>query len=137
MTTRKFTVNHEPIGQPRHRVTTRGGYAQQYLPKSHPVHGFKTAIRLAFGRRAPVNGPIGIMITAFFPRPKSKIWKRREMERYAHTSKPDIDNVVKSVLDALNGWAWRDDAQIFSVIASKWVCGGGEAARVVIDITAV
>lgn len=35
------------------------------------------------------------------------------------TKKPDIDNLVKSVLDALNGIAWYDDNQIVTLSASK------------------
>ena len=36
-----------------------------------------------------------------------------------HTVKPDIDNLTKAVLDALNGLAWYDDAQIVELNASK------------------
>ena len=31
------------------------------------------------------------------------------------TKKPDVDNVVKIVLDALNGFAWHDDAQVIDL----------------------
>ena len=57
------------------------------------------------------------------------------MERYAHTGKPDLDNVLKAVFDAMNNWAWKDDSQIWSVVASKWVCGGDESPRVEVAIT--
>lgn len=36
-----------------------------------------------------------------------------------HTKKPDVDNLVKAVLDALNGVAWEDDSQIVRLSASK------------------
>ena len=35
------------------------------------------------------------------------------------TKKPDIDNIVKNILDALNVMAWADDAQVVSLIVSK------------------
>ena len=35
------------------------------------------------------------------------------------TKKPDIDNMQKAVLDALNGLAWDDDSQIVKVTAEK------------------
>lgn len=34
--------------------------------------------------------------------------------------KPDIDNVVKIIMDALNGAAYKDDKQVVSVFASKF-----------------
>lgn len=34
--------------------------------------------------------------------------------------KPDIDNILKILLDALNGIAFEDDIQIVSVIAEKF-----------------
>ena len=35
------------------------------------------------------------------------------------TKTPDIDNLLKTVLDGLNGVAFRDDAQVCEVVASK------------------
>lgn len=39
---------------------------------------------------------------------------------YAPQSKPDIDNVAKSVLDALNGVAYVDDKQVYSLTCDKF-----------------
>lgn len=36
-----------------------------------------------------------------------------------HVKKPDLDNVVKLVLDALNGVAWDDDQQVNCIFAKK------------------
>ena len=36
-----------------------------------------------------------------------------------HTSRPDLDNLLKAVLDALNGVAFLDDSQITEVRAVK------------------
>ena len=35
------------------------------------------------------------------------------------TKKPDIDNIIKAVLDALNGIAYKDDTQVVQVMAQK------------------
>lgn len=37
----------------------------------------------------------------------------------AHIKKPDLDNMAKSVLDALNGLAYIDDSQIYSLTLFK------------------
>jgi len=134
---REFIVLHEPVGQPRHRVSTINGIARMYLPSRHPVHAFKQALRLAFGQRRPSQLPIGIVVKAWFPRPKAKTWKRRPMPAYRHTSKPDCDNVLKAVLDALNGLAWVDDAQICSALVQKYVCDGESSPRCEIVIREV
>lgn len=39
------------------------------------------------------------------------------------TKKPDVDNIVKIVLDALNGLAWHDDAQVTFLAVSKEYTG--------------
>ena len=129
-----YIVHHEPVGQPRHRISTRGGFSKMYLPSRHPVHGFKRAIRLAVGKPVKHKGAVEIVVNAWFSRPKSKTWKRKPMPAYRHTSKPDADNVLKAVLDALNGVAWIDDAQIVTATVRKFVCSGDCVSRVEISI---
>lgn len=130
----EFTVEHEPVGQPRHRVGTIGGKSRLYLPSRHPIHAFKRVIKQAYGKRKHLLGPLKIVVNAWFPRPKSKIWKRLPMTAYFHESKPDCDNVLKAVLDALNKVAWNDDAQISVATVRKYVCSGSEVSRVEILI---
>jgi len=44
---------------------------------------------------------------------------KRRFANVAHTSKPDLDNMVKLVKDALTGVFWRDDSQIDALDARK------------------
>ena len=53
-----------------------------------------------------------------FSRPLPKKAPQRD-DGKPDTSKPDIDNLCKSVLDALSGVAWRDDAQVTVLNAEK------------------
>lgn len=39
---------------------------------------------------------------------------------YVPQTKPDIDNIAKSVLDALNGVAYIDDKQVYSLTCNKY-----------------
>lgn len=50
--------------------------------------------------------------------------------------RPDLDNVQKCVLDALNGLSWNDDKQVIGVVCTS---GGvdADAPRVEIDIMAM
>lgn len=66
--------------------------------------------------------PLTVSITFGMPIPKSAS-KKRKTDMAAgiipHTVKPDCDNLVKSILDALNKAAWYDDAQIVEIRCSK------------------
>lgn len=61
-------------------------------------------------------GPVGLTIDAIAPLPKSR---PKSVTEEWWTMKPDVDNVVKLVMDALSGLAWRDDAQVVVVKAAK------------------
>ena len=52
------------------------------------------------------------------------------MPRLPHISVPDVDNLFKSVADALKGIAWRDDSQVCACSIEKWVAAGGESPHV-------
>jgi len=132
-----FDVLGEPIGQPRHRVSTIGGRARTYLPKSHPVHGYKAAIRAAFtakaGKWETITGPVHLAVYLQFEMPKS--WsrkKREELIEQKHVGKPDLDNVLKAVCDALTDCgAWQDDRQVASIfIAKRWSERGKTTIRI-------
>ena len=63
-----------------------------------------------------------LYITALYAPVKSTSKKQRERmlrDEILPTKKPDIDNIVKVVADALNGVAYRDDTQIVKIIAEK------------------
>ena len=55
-----------------------------------------------------------VMIEAVFPIPKSwtRAKKAEAMAGKLPPGKPDIDNILKVVLDGLNGIAYEDDKQV-------------------------
>lgn len=126
--TKSFTLSipGPPVAQPRHRISTRGGYAKAYLPKDHPVHVFKKAIALQAAGYIHFAGAVEVSIVAWFPMPSS--WskkKRREHEGRWHIQKPDGDNIAKAVLDALSEH-WADDCQVaILTVQKRWWSGTG------------
>lgn len=130
-------VPGEPIARPRQRVGVIAGHARTFTDGKHPVHAYKAAIRLAWQASGGTlcDGPVAVNIVAVFPRPKSKVWKSKPMPSYPHTIKPDVDNVQKSCLDALNGLAYRDDSQVFIATVTKRVAAGDEQPRTEIEVT--
>jgi hypothetical protein len=61
-----LSVPGEPVGQPRHQVCTIGGRPRMYLPKSHPVFGFKAAIRRHSLRMLASGERFGVRCTSAF-----------------------------------------------------------------------
>ena len=65
---------------------------------------------------------ISVDVTAVYPIPKSVTKATRaaiEEGKILPKKKPDIDNVLKIVLDSLNGIAYKDDAQVVMVSGKK------------------
>ena len=62
-----------------------------------------------------MTGPLEIDVSFFLPRPKSLPKKIAY-----HTKRPDLDNLLKSVLDALNGVVFKDDSQVVAIQAYKY-----------------
>lgn len=127
-----------PIAQPRPRaVNVQGRSMLVSNPAKHPVTAFKATCQLIARNEyqgPPLDGPISLTIVFILPRPKVKIWKKQPMPRERHNKRPDLDNLVKSVVDALSGLLWRDDAQIYHVDASKFVASGEEQPHVGISV---
>lgn len=70
---------------------------------------------LALGARPLMTGAVHLQIEAVFRVPSSWSKKLREAAlagEVEYTGKPDRDNIEKLVMDALNGVAWMDDAQV-------------------------
>jgi len=78
--------------------------------------------------KSPIVGAIKIEVHVYVQRPKSLSKKIVNC-----TKRPDLDNYVKLVFDALNKVAYNDDGQIIELIATK---SYGEP-RVIIKITEV
>ena len=134
----EFKVPAVPVAQPRARATSIGGHARVYEPTSHPIAAFKASVRLAAScafSGGALTGPLRVDCLFLFPRPKSLIFKKRDMPRVRHIKKPDADNLAKSVLDALNGLVWVDDCQVCECVLTKWIAAGDEQPHVLVRVT--
>ena len=129
-----ITVPGLPIAQPRHKATTIGGAARMYLPGSHPVHAFKAAVALSWGPREMRTGPLHVVIDCRFPMPQTHAKKIGKKPWPAMTSRPDCDNLAKSICDALNGIAWLDDKQIVALDVRKIYAPPGHGGETEITV---
>lgn len=116
----RVILHGTPAAKARPRFTRNG---RTYTDaKTKAAEGALLAAYLVEAAGRPAHdGPVSVHVRATFPVPESwPKWRRKlaQLGRWAHTTKPDLDNLVKT-LDALNGHAWRDDAQIDHICATK------------------
>ena len=88
---------------------------------------YERLIRKAFldagGNAIPSDCYVGITVDAYFQIPKSYTKGKRlacEHNINRPDKKPDIDNILKIVLDGLNGVAYADDKQVIEVRCRKF-----------------
>lgn len=117
-----FTVMGNPQGKERPRFDSRRKII--YTPEK--TKSYEVLVRTSYSTQCrnelPLSGAVKAEITAYFPIPKSaKKAEREAMEAGTRkpTVKPDMDNIIKAILDALNGYAYKDDAAVVEVIAEK------------------
>jgi len=67
-----------------------------------------------------LEGELMMSVKAFFQIPKTKIKLFEKGALGRPTSRPDGDNILKLVSDALNGLAYKDDSQIVTATVEKW-----------------
>jgi Holliday junction resolvase RusA-like endonuclease len=132
----KIFIPGEPIAQPRVKVSTKGGFARAYVDAKHPIHAYKQAIRLAYVNAGGevLEGPVSVRIVCWFKRPASHSKKRREHGE-PKVSKPDLDNLAKAVLDALNEIAYNDDGQVCWLYVQKYYVGPCDHSGTEIEVT--
>lgn len=118
----KFDV--KPMAKQSFRTTRTG---QKYLDAS--VIKYRKAIRnmaiaqMRNQKAEKIEGAVNMNIIYAFRRPQSLSKKERnEIDNgkiVPKTTKPDIDNLTKAILDALNGIVWKDDAQVTQIKIQK------------------
>ncbi len=124
-----------PRGKGRPRASSVNGRASVYTPSA--TRRWEAQLALMAQAQVPnhkqLEGPLWVDILAIVPRPKRLMRKKDPDAEVWSEVKPDIDNIDKSVLDALKAF-WRDDAQICRLVTEKAHAAKGERARVYVRI---
>jgi Holliday junction resolvase RusA-like endonuclease len=129
-----FIVKGIPTAKARPRFTTINGKIRAYTPKKSI--NYEKLIRSVAEKyiTKPIDGPVGLYIHFYLPRPKRLIWKTKQMPAIYTDKRPDIDNLAKSVIDGLNNVAFLDDGQIAMLHIKKRYCEGNNQSRTSIKI---
>jgi Holliday junction resolvase RusA-like endonuclease len=127
-----FTVYGEPVAKGRPRFSTKGKFPVAYTPEKTKAYEFEVGIMAlaAMGGSKPLEGALEAFIYVTFAVPESYSKKRLEAclnGSEKHTKKPDLDNVVKCVIDGMDKIVFDNDSQITSIHATKVY---GEVAKV-------
>ena len=118
-----FVVPGEPVGKGRPRFVRATG--RTYTPEK--TSNFETLVRWEYhrqcdGMRFDDGAELGMKIEARFSIPKGKskrVQHDMELGLVRPTKKPDADNILKAVADALNHIAYHDDSSIVYVEVEK------------------
>ena len=122
----EFFVPGAPVGKERPRAARRGTGVVMFTPEKTAGYEALVAAAASNAMRAEAGplftGPLEAVLEMRIPIPAS--WSKAHKAAALAgtelpTSKPDIDNVVKAILDACNGVVFRDDAQVVMLVATK------------------
>lgn len=130
----KFTISGEPKGKGRPKFSSKGKFVKTYTPET--TVNYENWVKICFqeAKQKPLEGELKAVIKCYFEIPNSYSKKKKEDALKGNirpAKKPDLDNIMKIILDALNGLAYKDDKDIVECRIEKWY---GEDAKVEVEI---
>lgn len=114
-----------PISKKRPRFARKGNFTQTYNDQVTEESMFLFECREQLKDFKQIKGGVGVLLNFYMQRPKDHFGtgknegKLKPSAPKFHIKKPDIDNLIKFVLDCLNMSTWKDDSQIVLVFAEK------------------
>jgi Holliday junction resolvase RusA-like endonuclease len=122
-----FDVIGLPKPQARPRVFKRGNFAGAYSPTTE----WKESVKYAASQHKPFDDlPLAMRVVFFYDRPKSHYGtgknadKLKESAPKYHTKRPDVDNLAKAILDAIqDAGLIKDDSAIVMLDVAKYYVG--------------
>jgi Holliday junction resolvase RusA-like endonuclease len=117
-------IKQKPQATPRPRATKRGTV---YYPAGYKK--YIAALREELQYLEIPEGPLHAEIIFIMPRIQRL---PKHGNRVIHTKRPDLDNMVKAVLDGL---PIDDDARVCSIHAIKYYAASGEDAHIQLTIS--
>ena len=125
-----FTVPGKAVGKQRPRFSRTFAGVRTYTPRK--TQEYEDLVRISYRAvsKEKLKGAISATIYGYFEPPKSASKTQRAKMlsgEISYIKKIDSDNLAKSILDALNGIAYDDDAQVCLLIVQKLYA---ETARV-------
>jgi Holliday junction resolvase RusA-like endonuclease len=119
-----YMVEGNPVGKGRPKFARRGNFVSAYTPtKTRDYESvIKDAAQKAMGSNELLETPVTVAIYITVPIPQSYSKKRSEAclnGSEKPIKKPDIDNIAKCFLDAMNEIVYKDDTQVLTLHITK------------------
>ena len=119
-----YIVYGEPVGKGRPRFARRGAFTHAYTPEKTKTYEdeIRMMARAAMGSSEVLETPVtvAIYIRVGIPASFSKQKRKDALENIVKpTKKPDLDNIAKCFLDAMNDIVYLDDKQVVSLHVTK------------------
>ena len=130
---RHYRIQGQPIALPRQRFTRSG---HSYKPSAYVKRKeADVAILKASHLGSPIDGPIKMVIEFYHQRPKRLMRAKDSTPAIPKATRPDIDNLSKHVLDALQAAnVIKDDGLIWHLTCIDNYCAKGEQPHTLITI---
>ena len=126
-----FDVPGQPVGKGRPRFARVGNGVRTYTPKTTLDYEARVAWRCA---NRLTKAPVRVVIHAVFKRPK-RLQRRADPDGLIwHAAKPELDKVIKAVLDGCQGRAYADDRQVVLIEAQAHYAEKTGSPRTEIEI---
>lgn len=133
----EFVVQGEPMPAPRPRFTSFG---HTYMP-SHYTERKEAIADIAekeMQGHKPMQGELE-MVLVFAMRPPKSFKKTDVYLCMCGEKRPvkrgDIDNLSKTIMDSLNGIAYKDDSQVVTLSSSKIYAKGEPYTKIIVKKT--
>jgi Holliday junction resolvase RusA-like endonuclease len=131
-----FVIPGTPVGKGRPKFARRGNFTVAYTPEKTASYEnlVKVKAEEAMKGRPAIDGAVAVTIWLWVTPPAS--WsQKKQRQALSHeilpTSKPDVDNVIKGIFDAMNEIVWKDDKQAVDVSIRKRY---SETARATVEV---
>ena len=129
----ELELNTEPKALQRAKTTVRHNFVSTYYTKEAKEQmatleyslinalSEEDKVNILQAHKNAVNGlKIALKVIFYMQTPSSysKVRKKR-LENTPHIKRPDLDNLIKNVLDRGNGILWQDDNLVYKIEAEK------------------
>ena len=131
----RLEIPGKPIAKRRQRFSRKSGRC--YSDQGAEVEQVRAAIRQQFQRyrKTPLDEPVEVEFLFGFSPPPS--WSAKKKAKaiagvLRHAIKPDLDNLVKLVEDAMNDIVYRDDSLIDRIAGARKVYSDRDFTQLII-----
>ena len=118
-----FVIQGKAQAKQRPRFNTHTGWTYTPNKTINYENWVKICYLEKYKDKELMDKPLRVTIRAFLEIPKSTSKKKKQQmldNAILPMVKPDTDNIAKSILDSLNGIAYKDDKQVAELIVYKF-----------------